>query len=34
MLIISLMNGVPREVTAWLRRESGGFHQEPIRIIE
>lgn len=34
MLIISLINGVPREVTAWLRRDAGGFHQEPIRIIE
>ncbi len=34
MLIISLINGLPKEVTAWLRRDSGGFHQEPIRIIE
>ncbi|ABL64586.1 Mov34/MPN/PAD-1 family protein [Chlorobium phaeobacteroides] len=32
MLIISLIDGVPKEVTAWLRRDSGGFHQEPIRI--
>ncbi len=34
MLIISLINGQPKEVTAWLRRPSGGFHQEPIRVIE
>ncbi len=34
MIIISLMNGRPKEVTAWLRRESGGFHQEQIRVIE
>jgi proteasome lid subunit RPN8/RPN11 len=34
MVIISIMNRQPREVTAWLRRESGGFHQEPIKVIE
>ena len=34
LLIISLTNARPREVTAWLRRESGGFHQEQIRVIE
>ncbi|NTV02160.1 MAG: M67 family metallopeptidase [Chlorobiaceae bacterium] len=34
MLIISLYTGVPREVTSWLRRESGGFHQEQIRVTE
>ncbi len=34
MLIISLMNGRPKEVTAWLRRHSGGFHQEAIRVLE
>jgi len=34
MLIISLMNREPKEVTAWLRRESGGFHQEQIRVME
>lgn len=34
MVIISLISGIPKEVTAWLRRESGGFHQEPIRIAE
>jgi proteasome lid subunit RPN8/RPN11 len=33
LLIISLMNAQPKEVTAWLRRESGGFHQEQIRVI-
>lgn len=34
MLIISLQGGVPREVTSWLRREGGGFHQEHIRVHE
>jgi proteasome lid subunit RPN8/RPN11 len=34
MLIISVQNAVPREVTAWLRRDSGGFHQEQIRVLE
>jgi len=34
LLIISLVNAQPREVTAWLRRESGGFHQEQIRVVE
>jgi proteasome lid subunit RPN8/RPN11 len=34
MLIISLYNGVPKEVTSWLRRESGGFHQEQIRVMD
>ena len=34
MLIISLTNAQPTAVTAWLRRESGGFHQEQIRVIE
>ncbi len=34
MVIISLFSGVPREVTSWLRRESGGFHQEQIRVTE
>ncbi|NMW21446.1 MAG: M67 family metallopeptidase [Chlorobiaceae bacterium] len=34
LLIISLMNAQPKEVTAWLRRESGGFHQEQIRVVE
>jgi proteasome lid subunit RPN8/RPN11 len=34
MLIISLHRGVPREVTSWLRRESGGFHQEQIKVME
>ncbi|MEI8185727.1 MAG: M67 family metallopeptidase [Chlorobiaceae bacterium] len=34
LLIISLMNAQPREVTAWLRRNSGGFHQEQIRVVE
>lgn len=33
MIIISLYNGVPREVTSWLRRDSGGFHQEHIRVM-
>jgi proteasome lid subunit RPN8/RPN11 len=34
LLIISLMNAQPKEVTAWLRRDSGGFHQEQIRVVE
>jgi proteasome lid subunit RPN8/RPN11 len=34
MLIISLTNAQATAVTAWLRRESGGFHQEQIRIFE
>ncbi|MCX6179623.1 MAG: M67 family metallopeptidase [Chlorobiales bacterium] len=34
LLIISLMNAQPKEVTAWLRRESGGFHQEQIKVVE
>ncbi len=34
LLIIALMNRQPKEVTAWLRRESGGFHQEHIRVVE
>ncbi len=34
MLIISLYEGMPREVTSWLRRDSGGFHQEQIRVME
>ena len=34
LLIIALINGQPREVTAWLKRESGGIHQEQIRVIE
>ncbi|NTW70071.1 MAG: M67 family metallopeptidase [Chlorobiaceae bacterium] len=34
MLIISLVNRAPKEVTAWLRRESGGFHQEQIKVME
>lgn len=34
LLIISLMNSQPKEITAWLRRESGGFHQEQIHVIE
>jgi hypothetical protein len=34
MLIISLQRGVPREVTSWLRRDSGGFHQEQIKVME
>jgi proteasome lid subunit RPN8/RPN11 len=34
LLIISLTNAQPKEVTAWLRRESGGFHQEQIRVVE
>ncbi len=34
LLIISVINGLPREVTAWLRRQSGGFHQEQIRVVE
>ncbi len=33
MLIISLYGGVPREVTSWLRRDSGGFHQEQIKVM-
>jgi len=33
MLIISLYSGVPREVTSWLRRDSGGFHQEQIKVL-
>jgi proteasome lid subunit RPN8/RPN11 len=33
LLIISLMNAQPKEVTAWLRRGSGGFHQEQIRVM-
>ncbi len=34
LLIISLVNAQPKEVTAWLRRDSGGFHQEQIRVVE
>ncbi|NTW83944.1 MAG: M67 family metallopeptidase [Chlorobiaceae bacterium] len=34
MLIISLLNSEPKAVTAWFRRESGGFHQEQIRVVE
>ncbi|NTV98444.1 MAG: M67 family metallopeptidase [Chlorobiaceae bacterium] len=34
MVIISLINSRPKEVTAWLMRESGGFHQDPIKVIE
>jgi len=34
MLILSLQNGTPREVTSWLRRDSGGFHQEQIKVTE
>ncbi|NTW56172.1 MAG: M67 family metallopeptidase [Chlorobiaceae bacterium] len=34
MVIISLMNSQPKEVTAWLMRESGGFHQDSIKVIE
>jgi len=34
MVIISLMNSRPKEVTAWLMRQSGGFHQDPIKVIE
>ncbi|MEI8103003.1 MAG: M67 family metallopeptidase [Chlorobium sp.] len=34
LMIISLINGEPKEVTAWLRRHSGGFHQEEIRVVE
>ncbi|MEI7788199.1 MAG: M67 family metallopeptidase [Chlorobiaceae bacterium] len=34
LLIISFMNAQPKEVTAWLRRNSGGFHQEQIRVVE
>ncbi len=34
MIIISLYGGAPREVTSWLRRDSGGFHQEQIRVME
>ncbi|MBN1929109.1 MAG: M67 family metallopeptidase [Chlorobiaceae bacterium] len=33
MVIISLYSGVPREVTSWLRRDSGGFHQEQIKVL-
>jgi len=33
MLIISLHGGVPREVTSWLRRDTGGFHQEQIKVM-
>jgi hypothetical protein len=28
------MNAKPKEVTAWLRRGSGGVHQEQIRVVE
>ena len=34
MIIISVQNMQPSAVTSWYRREEGGFHQEPIRIIE
>lgn len=34
LLIISLMNAQPKEITAWLRRGSGGVHQEQIRVLE
>ncbi len=34
MIIISFMNGRPEGVTAWLRRPSGGFHQEQIKVVE
>ncbi len=34
MLIISLQNMQPAAVTSWRRRESGGFHQESIHVIE
>ncbi len=34
MIIISVQNMQPAAVTSWYRRESGGFHQEAIRVIE
>ncbi len=34
MMIIALQQRVPSAVTSWLLRDSGGFHQEPIRVIE
>lgn len=33
MLIIALQGGIPREVTSWLRRDAGGFHQEQIKVL-
>lgn len=34
MLIITIQGRQPAAVTSWCRRESGGFHQEAIRVIE
>ncbi|MCG8341838.1 MAG: M67 family metallopeptidase [Chlorobiales bacterium] len=34
MIIISIKNMQPAAVTSWYRREEGGFHQEPIQVIE
>ncbi len=34
MMIISLQNAKPSAVTSWLLRDSGGFHQEAIRVVE
>lgn len=34
MLILSISPAGSREVTAWHRREAGGFHQEPIRVTQ
>ncbi|ANT64308.1 MULTISPECIES: M67 family metallopeptidase [Prosthecochloris] len=34
MLIIALEHRIPAGVTSWLRRDVGGFHQEPIRVEE
>lgn len=34
MIIISIQNMQPTAVTSWYRRESGGFHQETIQVME
>jgi len=34
MVIISLQGRQPSAVTSWLRRASGGFHQEAICVME
>lgn len=34
MIIISVQNMKPAAVTSWYRRESTGFHQEAIQVIE
>ncbi len=34
MIIISIQNMQPTAVTSWYRRQSGGFHQEAIKVVE